>query len=63
VILEVKAIDHILDVHVAQVVTYLRLTNTEVALLVNFRAPSLRGQIRRLVNPAHSVPRVTPHRE
>ena len=59
VVLEIKAIDALLDVHVAQVVTYLRLTDAGVGLLVNFRAPHLRGQIRRLVNPSHSVPRVT----
>jgi GxxExxY protein len=60
VVLEIKAVDKLADVHAAQVITYLRLTGAPVGLLVNFRAPSLRGQIRRLVNPTHQVPRVTP---
>ena len=59
VVLEIKAVQRLLDVHAAQVITYLRLTDVAVGLLVNFHAPSLRGQIRRVINPAHAVPRVT----
>ncbi len=59
VVLELKTVENLLDVHSAQVITYLRLTNLPVGLLVNFHAPTLRGHIRRLVNPSHSIPRVS----
>ena len=48
-VVELKAVDHLLSVHEAQVLTYLKLTGLEVGLLVNFNTPVLRGGIRRLV--------------
>ncbi|WP_437580952.1 GxxExxY protein [Sorangium sp. So ce887] len=48
-ILELKAVDHLLPVHEAQVLTYLKLTDLDVGLLVNFNTPVLRRGIRRLV--------------
>jgi GxxExxY protein len=47
-ILELKAVDRLLPVHEAQVITYLRLTRAPVALLINFHAPVLRNGLRRL---------------
>src|SRR5262245_653221 len=41
VILELKAVSSLSDVHVAQVLSYLKATNLEVALLLNFGEPSL----------------------
>jgi len=52
IILEVKAVETVLPVHVSQVITYLRLTGLPLALLVNFHVPALRGHIRRFVNRA-----------
>jgi GxxExxY protein len=48
-VLELKAVDHLLPVHEAQVLTYLKLTGLDVGLLVNFNTPALRRGIRRLV--------------
>jgi GxxExxY protein len=50
VIVELKAIEKLMPVHDAQVLTYLRLTNRQVGLLINFHVPLLRDGIRRLVN-------------
>ena len=50
VIVELKAIETILPVHCAQVLTYLRLTNKRVGLLINFNVRYLRQGIRRIVN-------------
>jgi GxxExxY protein len=50
VIVELKAIDIIADVHRAQVISYLRLTGLKLGLLINFHAyPVVKG-IHRLVN-------------
>jgi GxxExxY protein len=50
VIVEVKAIETILPVHEAQLVTYLRLTGLPVGLLINFNVPRLVDGIRRKAN-------------
>ncbi len=50
VILELKAVDKLLPVHEAQLLTYLKLTGLCVGLLVNFNVPMLKSGIRRLVN-------------
>jgi GxxExxY protein len=49
VIVEVKAVDRVLPVHEAQVLTYLRLSGCGVALLINFQVARLREGIRRFV--------------
>ena len=48
-VLELKAVDHLLPVHEAQVLTYLKLTGMDVGLLINFNTAALRCGIRRLV--------------
>jgi GxxExxY protein len=53
-VLELKAVDSLLPVHAAQVLTYLRLTGIETGLLVNFNAELLRFGIRRLSLTAKS---------
>jgi GxxExxY protein len=47
-IVEVKAVERLLPVHEAQVLTYLRLTGLRAGLLVNFRVAALRHGLRRL---------------
>jgi GxxExxY protein len=49
VILELKSIDHILPVHEAQLLTYLRLSQCHVGLLFNFNTLSLKDGIRRRI--------------
>jgi GxxExxY protein len=50
VIVELKAIEQLLPVHESQVLTYLRLTDRPVGLLINFNVPRLIDGVKRLVN-------------
>ncbi len=62
VIVELKVVERLLDVHKAQMLSYLKLANKRVGLLINFNVVHLRDGIRRMVNdykpsasPASSV--------
>jgi GxxExxY protein len=48
-VLEVKSVDRLHPVHVAQVVSYLRLTGARVGLIANFNVEVLRNGLRRVV--------------
>lgn len=50
VIVEVKAVDGVLPIHEAQVISYLKLSGCRVGLLVNFNVKVLKDGIRRFVN-------------
>ena len=50
VIVELKAVDNLAPVHHAQLLTYLRLTECQLGLLVNFNVPVLKDGVRRVVN-------------
>lgn len=50
IVVEVKTLDHILPLHVAQVLTYVKLAGLPLGLLINFNSPVLKDGIRRLVN-------------
>ncbi len=49
VIAEIKAVERILPVHEAQLLTYLKLTGCGVGLLINFNVPRIKDGIRRMV--------------
>lgn len=49
VVVEVKSVEALHPVHVAQAAGYLRLTNLKVALLVNFNVAVLKQGLRRIV--------------
>jgi GxxExxY protein len=49
VVVEVKAVERLLPVHVAQTICYLRVSKARVALLMNFNAELLRSGLRRIV--------------
>ena len=49
VVVEVKAVAELLPVHDAQLLTYMRLTQSRVGLLINFNVAVLKNGIRRLV--------------
>jgi GxxExxY protein len=49
VICELKAVEAILPVHEAQLLTYLKLTGMRLGLLVNFNVPLLKQGIKRIV--------------
>ena len=50
VIVELKSVAKILPVHIAQLLTYLRLSGLSVGLLINFNVPVLKDGIERRVN-------------
>src|SRR5262249_10525630 len=50
-VVEVKCVEHLLPVHVAQVITYLKLSGFPAGLLLNFNGTSLRAGLRRLDHP------------
>lgn len=50
-IIEIKAIERVLAVHKAQVLTYLKLTGHPAGLLFNFNATSIRAGMHRLDHP------------
>lgn len=49
VIVEVKAVEALNDVHRAQVITYLKLSGCKLGLLINFHVALLKDGIQRLV--------------
>ena len=50
VIIEIKCVDALIDIHKAQVLTYLRLSGCKLGLLLNFKVLHLRDGIKRVVN-------------
>ena len=50
VIIEVKSVDKLAQVHTAQLLTYLRLTGRKLGLLLNFNVPHMRDGIKRVAN-------------
>jgi GxxExxY protein len=50
VIVELKAVEKLEPIHEAQLLSYLKLSGSQVGLLINFNVKELRRGIRRLVN-------------
>ena len=50
VIIEVKSVEQIAVVHPKQVLTYLKITNLKLGLLINFNEPLIKTGITRIVN-------------
>ena len=50
VVVEIKSIEAFTDVHIAQVLTYLKLSGCKIGLLINFNVTSLKNGIKRLAN-------------
>ena len=50
VIVELKAVEKLLPLHTAELITYLKLSGRRVGLLINFNVPHLRDGLRRVVN-------------
>jgi GxxExxY protein len=50
VVVELKVVEQVLEVHKAQLLSYLKLSDKHVGLLINFNVVHLRDGIRRLVN-------------
>jgi GxxExxY protein len=49
VILEVKAVERLMPIHVAQALSYLRFAQKKVGLVINFHAEHIRDGMKRLV--------------
>ncbi len=49
VILEIKSIEQITDIHAKQVLTYLKITKMKLGLLINFNVPIIKFGIKRVV--------------
>lgn len=50
IIIEIKAVDYILPVHEAQLISYLKLTDKRLGFLINFNMPLLKQGFKRFVN-------------
>lgn len=50
VILEIKSVEHLLSIHDAQVLTYMKLSGIPTGLLLNFNTPVLKDGLRRLMH-------------
>ena len=49
-IIEVKAVESLNDVHLAQILTYLKLSNCKLGMLINFNVSLIKNGIKRVVN-------------
>lgn len=50
VIVEIKSVETLADIHTAQLLTYLKLKDLKLGLLINFNEVLLKNGIRRIVN-------------
>ena len=50
VAIEIKAVEALNDVHLAQILTYLKLTDNRLGFLINFNVAKIKNGIRRVVN-------------
>lgn len=49
-VIELKAVEALNDVHMAQILTYMKLGNYKLGLLINFNAALLKDGIKRIIN-------------
>ena len=49
-VIEVKSVESLNDIHLAQTLTYLKLGNFKLGLLINFNVSLLKDGIKRIVN-------------
>jgi GxxExxY protein len=49
VIVEIKSVESIADIHKAQILTYLKLSGKKVGLIINFNTPNLQNGIQRFI--------------
>ena len=50
VVIEIKVVDALNDIHLAQILTYLKLTDNRLGFLINFNVSRIKHGIRRVVN-------------
>lgn len=49
-VIEVKSVEEINDIHLAQLLTYLKLSGNKLGMLINFNVPLIKDGIRRVIN-------------
>jgi len=49
-IIEIKSVESLSDIHMAQIVTYLKLSNCKLGLLINFNTSLFKEGVRRVIN-------------
>ena len=49
VIVEIKSVESLIDVHFKQVLTYLKLANKKLGILVNFNSDNISNNIKKIV--------------
>lgn len=49
-IIELKSIDNITDIHIAQLITYLKLSKCKLGLLINFNTYLFKDGVKRIIN-------------
>lgn len=50
VLVELKSVEALTDIHLAQTLTYLKLSKCKLALLINFNSLYLKNGIKRIIN-------------
>jgi GxxExxY protein len=48
-VIEIKSVEHLMDIHTAQVITYLKLSGYKLGLLINFNHKLLKNGIKRVI--------------
>lgn len=52
-VIELKSVEHLNDVHLAQILTYLKLGKFELGYLINFNVSLLKNGLKRVINSKH----------
>jgi len=50
VVVEIKSVDALHDVHLAQILTYMKLGNYKLGLLINFNVSLIKNGLKRVIN-------------
>jgi len=50
VVVELKVVENVLPIHKSQLLSYLRLSDKRLGLLINFNVPLLKNGVQRVVN-------------
>ncbi|QBJ87006.1 GxxExxY protein [Chryseobacterium gleum] len=49
-VLEIKSVESLQDIHLAQILTYLRLSNCKLGMLINFNTLQFKNGVKRVIN-------------
>lgn len=50
IVVEIKSVESLNEIHIAQVLTYLKLSNCKLGLLINFNSVLFKNGVKRLIN-------------